>query len=205
MDSTVRARILAFAQFIDLTAKAKTAEDFEKAIEAFALPVGSYRVKREAKFNISINAYPGFFIGGETLIDAGAAINGSPTAFLVAFTAPIGPAFSWGTKKKNVFTIFTPVIDIGAVTSLRFNGSQSELPEITFQNVLAPGVYFFKGFHGTPFTIGAGTQYGPALRTIKDQSKSSTDPNATVDKASFRFGVNFTIDIPIVNLSTRAR
>ncbi len=47
--------------------QAKNTDDVEKAIEAFALPTGSARIKRESPFNVSLNAYCGLFIGHEKI------------------------------------------------------------------------------------------------------------------------------------------
>ena len=150
----------------------------KKVLEAAVLPVGSYRIKRTSRFNISLNAYPGGFIGGELLTPGEQEIKGEPLALNLAFTAPVGLAFSWGKvgykivksektvdkpeeRKRKIgpsHSVFLSAIDFGAVVSFRLSGADSGLPEFKWENILAPGLYYMYGFKNSPISIGVGIQ-----------------------------------------------
>jgi len=186
-------RLISLIQFVNDMAIADNSEEMQKAIEAFALPAGSYAIKRSAKQNFSINSYPGLLASLEIT-------SGERDGFSVGFTAPIGISTSWGYANGHSHGLFLSIIDIGAVTRLRLDGSKDTqtLPEINFSNILAPGLYFSYGFAKSPFSLNAGIQYGPQLRVIKaDNTYDSFD--------SFRLGIGFVLDIPLLNLHTNPR
>ena len=45
---------------------AKEAADVSAIIQQYALPIGSYRMKRHANFSMDINAFPGLYMGMES-------------------------------------------------------------------------------------------------------------------------------------------
>jgi hypothetical protein len=91
------ARVISLIHFVNDMALAKNAEDVEKAIEAFALPTGSYTIKRKAKFNFSINSFPGLLPAIErpwkTSVETDA--TGPGSSFSLGFTAPVGFSGAW--------------------------------------------------------------------------------------------------------------
>lgn len=179
---------------------AKNSDEVEKAIESVALPAGSSRIKRESLCNIALNAFVGLHGGHETIknADNGSALN----AF--GLTAPVGVAFSWGThpvqqpggriKGGKSNGVFLSLIDIGAVTTLRFGDTTtSRLPTIELRNIVAPGIFYSHGFGKCPLSLNVGIQYGPRLRELKSNSAT------VLDNGYWRVGLSLLMDIPLLN------
>lgn len=185
LDSTV----VSIVHLVNDMAVAKTSDDVEHAVEAFALPTGSYSVKQKSAFNVAINTYPGVLFAREV------GISGVPSANTLGFTAPVGFSVTWGNVLGSDLGVFVPVIDLGAVTQLRLsnNGQTSPLPQLTWKNFLSPGLFITYGIPKSPFSINAGVQYGPDVQTSSLTSGTST----------FRVGLGITIDIPFLNLYTK--
>lgn len=240
VETTVKdADVLKIVNFLVALSKAQSADEFEKAIEAIVLPSGSAIVKRESAWNLSLNAYAGFFYGEERIYNSK---DGNADARNLAFTAPIGIAISKSfgkpcdsprndCKKSGSWTLFASIIDIGAFTSVRFSNSSATLPEITFQNILAPGAQLIWGIPKSAFSIAGGIQYGPMLRkvnlptatntiTTTTTSQTTVDLNgvstttntvstaatASIDeKSAFRYGISILIDIPLINFYTKSK
>ncbi len=192
-----KAKVLKYGSFMAAVAKAETADDIQKAIEAIALPVGSSSHKKLAKFNISLNTYVGGFYGTEKLDDLAELSD----ADVFGVWAPLGIAFSWGLSKLDhgSLSLFATLIDIGAVTAFRFQDETESLPEIQLKNIFAPGFYLNYGLPKVPLTIGAGLQWGPNLRKITKETLSVTGTNG------YRISVVAAVDIPILNFYTAAR
>jgi hypothetical protein len=109
-----------------------------------------------------------------------------------------------GSKNGDSDGIFIPLIDIGAVTRLRLDESNAtkSLPELTFKNIFAPGLYYTHGFRRTPLSVNIGCQYGPEL------VKLETDGEGVKKAQSFeviRIGLGIALDIPLFNLHTKPR
>lgn len=192
--------LLKYATFIATAATAQKAEDVTKAIELFALPPGSATIKKYSKFSISLNAYLGMAAGQEHLK------IGNPAPFYAVAT-PLGVSFNWGFERAGSISLLASVIDLGALTAFRFSGVDSTnlaqqsnpLPDLKFENVLAPGGYIVYGIPKIPVSVGFGLQLGPNLRTVMEQGFTTTT-------SGFRWGAFIAVDIPIVNLfSTNKR
>ncbi|RMG16704.1 MAG: hypothetical protein D6730_24870 [Bacteroidetes bacterium] len=93
----IRHNLLLYGNFMVNVVNAESAEDVRRAIEAVALPVGSSRIKKNTLASISINAYPGLFVGTEWLSNAELPSASAATSF--GFTAPIGLSFNWGLRR----------------------------------------------------------------------------------------------------------
>ena len=198
--SALKSALLKYGTFAANVASAESSEEVKLAIEAVALPAGSATIKRNTKSNISINSYLGLFGGSEWLKDKAAQEN----KFVFGLTAPIGVAFSWGMIHKNenkgAFTAFMRLIDLGAIASFRFNDPNTAvLPELKFQNILAPGLDIIYGFPKSPLSLGVGSQLGPALREI------SADELTLNSSINWRFHAFIAVDIPLLNLYTKTR
>lgn len=182
--------ILKYGTFIATAVKAKTAKEVSDAISAFALPPGGSAIKKYSKFSIALNAYVGLSTGQEIL-------NGIGPKAYYAVTTPIGFTFNWGFKNYGSISILASVLDIGALTAFRFqDDSVNELPDLKFENVLAPGGYLVYGVPKYPISIGIGAQLGPNLRTV-------TDANLNISTTSgWRWGAFIAVDIPIVSVYT---
>lgn len=179
--------------FVNEMAGAKDAEEVEKAIEAFALPVGSSSLKEKAASYFSINAYPGLIGGLEYAKE-------QETAGTFGFTAPVGlyaQFFSWGNGSS--LGAFVPVIDIGAPVRLRIDGDSDNktLPDFNFNDIFSPGFYLSYGFgKKLPLAINLGAQYGPKLRDVKTDTEGKF---TAVD--SYRISIALVIDIPLFTIS----
>lgn len=183
---------LKIINFINDISLSSTPEDVEKAIDAFALPVGSSNLKERATSYYAINSFPGI-LGGFEFTEQ------QPTAGNIGFTAPVGLYFQpWGAfKKGGSLGVFLPVIDIAAPVRLRLDGSKDTqtLPDFDFSDIFAPGFYLVYGFRNSPLALNLGIQYGPKLRNIPVEGVSFE----SFDSYRFNFGV--TIDIPLLTLS----
>lgn len=195
--------VLKLVHFLNEMATAEDSEDVAEAIEAIALPSGSFAIKRKSKFNLALGTYPGFLMGGQTSWNYPTTGNDSTTtystknAFAPSFTAPVGLSMAWGGKKRGWSKgVYISVLDIGAVTRLYLDSDSTTqtIPELTWRNVFAPGVYFTLGIPKTPLSINLGIQYGPELQLI------DKDP-----LESMRYGAGLTVDIPLLNLFTKPR
>lgn len=195
---TAQSKLVYYGSFMAAVATAKSSDEVESVIESFALPTGSSRVKRNTKFNVSLNAYTGLFIGSEK-------ISGVDDKFKVnsyGVTAPVGFAVSWGGNCKKVknhssTSIFLSLIDIGAVTAFRFKDDKTEsVPTITLADIVSPGLFFSYGISGTPISVNLGYQSGPLLRNV---SPSIND----YSKSYGRISLSFCVDIPLLNLYTK--
>ncbi|MFN0033858.1 MAG: hypothetical protein ACKVUS_02250 [Saprospiraceae bacterium] len=194
------AKMLKYANFVASIAEANSPDEIEQAIEVFALPPGSSRMKKQpGRFAVALNAYTGLAGGMEYL--------GSDTSpkGVGAVAAPIGLSCSWGLgrKSKNAtdktkfydwgsIGFFVPLIDVGAVTAFRFEDSTYQnLPELTWENILSPGLYLVYDVPGKwPMALGLGAQAGPNLRKVSETGLS-------IDKSGVRVGAFLTVDIPI--------
>ncbi|MAN26122.1 MULTISPECIES: hypothetical protein [Mesonia] len=191
-------QLVKLIHFVNDVAVADGPEAYEKAIEAFVLPVGSSRLKENVKSYYSINAFPGI-LGGKEISDD------FEDAEFVGFTAPVGFYIQpWGSGEFlgcfNTFGIYFPVIDIAAPVRFRFDDSNATetLSDFEFKDIFSPGAYVVFGFKNSPFAFNLGFQYGPKLRDIPTDDNSSDFTSVE----SYRVGVGITIDIPLVTLSS---
>lgn len=176
---------------------AKTEAQLKNVLSNYALPPGSYSIKRRSAFNISLNAYAGGMIGQE-FIDKKDLLY--PTRWTTAFSAPIGLDLSWGLRNGTSLSIFASMVDLGAVVSFRLNDPQTEpLPELSFKNVIAPGFYVLYGLKKMPISIGATLQLAPRLRNY---TATQQDIHANM---AYRYGVVALVDIPIFNIYNRPK
>lgn len=196
-----------YGTFISDILQADSTTQIKNIINRYASPVGSYKSKRLTSFSVDLNAYPGLQLGLEhaTTLDAAEKQN----SFAFRITAPIGLSFNFSHRKniakdkqKSAFSIFIPIVDIGAALSYRFEDAQTdtdtlsgELPEnISLRQILSPGAYFVWNIANVPLSIKMGAQYLPALREITSEGNEISDSNA------WFFGVSLSVDIPIFNL-----
>lgn len=194
-----RSFIIKYGYFIASVAEADSSEEIEKALSTVVLPTGTSVRKTDAYWSITINSYLGLFAGLETIKDVK-----KSESFTYGMTAPIGIGFYRGIPKcKNVvgnIGIFLSFFDIGSFTSFRLkNDSANALPEVTLQNILAPGAYLIAGrIFNSPIALSAGIQYGPQLRSI-------TINNAEVKQSAWRYTATLTWDIPLFEIYSRPR
>jgi hypothetical protein len=193
-------KVLKYGSFMAALVEAESPEEAKAAIEAVALPPGSYTIKRESNFSVALNGYLGFFAGSEWIDNA----TNHTLVNNLALSAPVGFSFSWGDvcrSSKNPWSlgIMFSVIDLGNVASYRFdNGSATDLesvPSIQLKHIVAPGLFFEAGWGGTPLTLGFGAQIGPRLRQIEAGANANDIGGMYV-----RLGATVKVDIPILSL-----
>lgn len=196
--------------FINDMAKAENSDDVKDAIQAFALPAGSYSLKRQQKFTFSVNSYPGVLASIESTWT-----NNKPyNTFSPSFTAPVGLNLCWSAPRGMSHSIFVPVIDVGAFTRMYIGGKSLDttsstdsvyfttLPEFSFMNLFSPGIYYALGFRKTPLSLYAGAQWGPYLREVKKEEGEIKTIN---NYNSFRFSIGLVLDIPLWNIHSKSR
>lgn len=197
----VKAAVLTYGSFMATMVEAETPDQVKAAISAVAVPPGSSSLKRNARLNVGVNGYFGLGFHRETLLSDSLASNLRRSGTL-GLSVPVGISFSMGQfqigKRAQSFSLFIPVLDLGAVTSYRLNQKDvsSELPKLSFGNLVSPGAYLLWNIPKSPFTIGGGAQFGPQLRQITVDGKKTSS-------SAWRFGLTCTIDVPIFNLYTQ--
>lgn len=211
----VLGKLLKYGSFMAGVAKAKTSEEVHAAIEAFALPTGSSRIKRESCFNVSLNAYLGGYYGWEKIRGVDEERQKS-----YGLTAPVGIAISKGWKIGNggmSTSLFISIIDIGAVASFRYGTNTYadttqnqtttvyELPSIQLKDIISPGTFLSIGIPKTPLSVNMGAQIGPNLRKVRLDTTSGTPVNDLSDRMYWRFSFSVLVDIPILNFYTKSR
>jgi hypothetical protein len=185
--------LMTYGSFMSEVIKAQSPDQVKAALYAFAAPAGSSAIKREYMYNFSLNSYLGVAGGLEYR-----KVNGNyNSAGTVSLSVPIGFCFSkkFINNKKGSWSLFAPILDIGAVTAFRFdNNDVSDLPDLNFQNLVSPGLYLFRNFPSSPFTLGAGWQYGPTVRNIANDMNEQS--------STYRFLISLTIDVPLLNIAS---
>lgn len=231
----VTAKIYKYGTFMANIVQSDSAEEVRAAIEAAALPVGSYTMKREARWNIALNAYVGAYYGKEELTELSNDTNGRT----IGAWAPLGFSFSHGLGRKTwgSLSVFLTALDFGPIVSFRLENpdpqtstvmddpntteveaSESttfkvdELPEITLENIIAPGAYVVYGIPKLPLSLGAGVQRGPRLREIRILNETMdaagnvvSSVESVVQSSAYRWQVFLAVDIPIVNFFSRSK
>jgi hypothetical protein len=197
--------------FIAEVAAAKTPAAAETALQNFALPAGSYMRVQNEPLSVTFNAYFGVTTGAETLLGNLTGTGTARTRAHLGFTAPVGLAVNWGQVNSlshtttagtgggffqtGSWSLFVPVLDVGAVASWRLGSGGGQVSSITWANIVAPGLYVVWTKKNTPFSIMIGAQYGPEL------TKVSTGGSTTIERAALQFpSIQFTFDIPIAFL-----
>ena len=217
-----------YGNFMALVAKAEDSEQVSAAIEAVALPTGSASIKKKSRFNVSLNAYLGGYYGKESL-DIQSSFSNQTSTY--GFWAPVGIGASWGLNRAGSISAFISIIDVGAITSFRLRnptdtiistafgsdttaaiGNIEQLPEITFQNILAPGINIIYGLPwGVPISVGGGLQRGPMLRKINtvtgtiENGQISNLIKADFQTSAWRWHLFIAVDIPLLNFYTKSR
>ena len=191
--------------FIAAVASAQSTADLNAALDTYTLPAGSYTQQQNSGFSITLNSFFGGAVSAETLVGSLPATGVAKTRMRAGFAAPVGLDFNFGqvasgSKPQNTFfdtgawSLFVPVLDVGAVASWRLGSGGGSVSAVTWQNIVAPGLFVVWSKRDSPFSILLGAQYGPELRKV------SAGGNA-IEKPAVQFPcLEFTFNIPILNL-----
>jgi hypothetical protein len=188
-----------YSNFIVDVINADSAKEVKAVLDRYAEPVGSFRVKRQSRFSVSVNAYPGLYIGSEKYKDANKN-DIKNTTFGV--TAPIGFSINVGNfpGKKWSTSLFLNAVDIAAALSYRWTNDTLDLPQtVTLGQIFAPGAFLVVGFPNLPISAMAGIQHVPELRSI-------TQNGNTIDEiAVTRFTFSIVVDVPFFNFYSKQK
>jgi hypothetical protein len=187
--SKVIGAILKYGNFMASVVKAESGEDVQKALEAAALPAGSYSVKQKSEINISINGYIGY------------AWDFNKVSFKDTYAkgvyAPVGINITHGSTKKHglTFTGFISLLDVGSVAAYRLHNGTTETlkQEVRLESIFSPSAQLIVEVGGYPFAVAAGWRRTPRLFYSNNTSFTTILP-----KNVFNFSV--LIDIPIFTI-----
>lgn len=179
------------AEFFTDVMSAGNSKELASVIEAYSLPANSYKIKRNSRFSIDLNAYVGAYAGMETIkiYDSIARKKVSSTKPVYGISVPLGITFSWGSRRNsfpsasasfvsrkgkvreltgNSFSINLSIIDITAAVTYRLEkGENVALPkELRWSQILSPGLHMRWGIRNTPLALSTGLQYSPQLRNL---------------------------------------
>ena len=191
-------RFMRYGNFMVSIVESETTLNMEEVLEAIAMPIGGYRVTRVSPFSFSIGAYAGIS-GGRQIIQVKPETLG---VWNLSPAAPIGLSFSIGggnfNKPGPSWSLFLPIIDIGAPFTLLLSGNDTRFADLKWKDLISPGAYLIYGIKNSPISIGAGIQYGPAL-------KIGTGGDFIVETNVFRVKMLLTIEIPIFNIYSKGK
>jgi hypothetical protein len=179
-DKTIK-WLMKYGSFMASTIEADNSDEVVKIIETYAMPSGSSRVKRNSKYNISLNSYLGIYAGTEN----------SQTVYGIA--APVGIAFSHGGKCGSI-SLFFSAIDIGAISSFRFNNNEDDVAKIFLKEIISPGAFVSYGIRNNPISINLGIQKTPLLTRV-GANKNEVDISHNT-----RISLSVLVDIPLLNI-----
>jgi len=182
--------------------QAQKPADAEAAIESVALPAGSYTIKQNSDFNISLNGYIGYALDFKHFdVSQGLYANG--------ISAPVGFSFTHSFGGFFTPSIFFSVIDLGSVVAYNLSNpntsttsssgtntsstTSSMNQQIKLGSLFSPSAQVFFGIRKTPIVVGAGWRRTPTL------FYSSGSTYTTVGAKSV-FNISALIDIPIFTL-----
>lgn len=196
---------------------ASTSQQLAAVIESYSLPANSYKIKRNSRFSIDLNAYAGGYVGLESAWDSVSRQYQSKSVY--GLSAPVGITFSWGFRRNakgasvsnfisntgklrqlrgSSMSASFSIIDIAAVVSYRLDsGYNAALPrEVKWSQILSPGMHLRYGFKNSPLNISLGAQYTPQLRNLNSSSIK--------EQAAWRASLGLSFDIPLFNIYRRS-
>jgi len=183
---------LKYGNFMASVVKAESGEEVQKAIEAAALPAGSYSIKQKSEVNISVNGYIGYAwdFGKVSLKDP----------YAKGVYAPVGVNLTHGSAKNHglSFTGFVSLIDVGSVAAYRLQSGTTETlkQEVRLESIFSPSAQLIVELGGYPFAIAGGWRRTPKLFYSGNSSFTTVLPRNV-----FNFSVM--IDVPVFTIYNR--
>jgi|GEM_PF-7097845 len=146
-----------FALFFAQLSEAQTADEVKAILKATTLPAVSFAVKRKPKErHFTIASYLGIATGVESTRE-----NLGRGVLNYGLAAPVGLEFSWGRNSGSSISILGSIIDFGQAVNAQLYDTSAE---ITFRDIVNPGIYFIYGVKNVPLALGAGYFRGQSLR-----------------------------------------
>jgi hypothetical protein len=185
---------LKYGAFIAAIAEAQSADDVKKAIQAFALPVGSSRIKKEHHFSWGLNSYVGFYHAWNQQF-----MTYNLPHREAGITAPLGMALNFSpSPSAGSFSLYGGIIDVGAIFTYTVNTDKSVQSEIKLGQLLSPSIGLVYGLpiiskYNIPLSIGTNYQWGPRLHGVDNAG------NSILRAYTGRINIFIALDLPIVN------
>ena len=197
-NSPTKKALLKYGTFIANVAEAEDSDAVASAIDQFALPVGSWRIKRQASVNVSLQAYLGIGCYWNTSEkDETKMSEDSLSGFTLS--APLGISVSTSFWKNRSASLFFSLIDVGAIASFRFDDNETEIADVFLKEIISPGVFLsVSPFPKLPFVINGGYQRAAKLKDV------DADKNILIEHRG-RWSVSVLVDIPIANFYNKSR
>ena len=172
--------------FIAQMADSETSDDVEAILENFAAPIGSWRDKRTAQWNVALDSYIG-----------PALYKISDEKARVAFSTPVGASV---TIPFNYVTFFVSVADLGPLTSFRLVNDTSEVADLFLKEIISPGIFASINFGDNyPVTLNVGYQQFPLL------SKVGEIENSVAVRRKGGFSGSIVVNIPLFTLYNESK
>ena len=193
-------KLIKLTSFFSEVFYASDSKSLAAAIDRHALPPTSYTLKRKVPFSVTFNGYVGFYSGIQKVfsshskfIKVDANSRSITSSFAYGITAPIGFTFS-----KQGGGVFLQLIDVGNLVGhyLWQKNVEEERPNITFKEVISPGINFMYYLNRSPFALFGGIK-GIPLEEERDENNVLLN-NAIFDIIQFTGGIK--IDIPLFNI-----
>lgn len=189
-DTKAKEKFVKYMAFGANLASATTSDEVKEAIDAVALPPGSYSIKQKSSYSISFNGYAGYSWDFN-----------SKGLYMRGIYAPIGFTFSKGLSRKfgGSLSVFTSLIDIGGIAAYRLENDSTDAlkQEVRLESLFSPSAQLQVGIPKTPLAITFGWRYTPKLFYSGDTDNFRTVPSKSV------FNLSVLIDIPIATLYNR--
>lgn len=200
-------KIKPYALFMANMVEAKDEKEVKAALDAVILPVGSSSIKKNSDFNFNIQSYLGARL---SFTDPKNEAVQSTWNDQFAISAPIGFSVSHGFDNNwGAISLFLPVLDLGAIVDYQLKYENEGTPDeelgskdytIKIGQIFSPGAYIVYGMGlNIPISLGFGGQYGPGLSRIDE------DNSTTVSNPYWKWNMFLSVDIPLFNLSNKAK
>jgi len=209
------------AEFISDLLSASSSKDVTELINSYSTQANSYKIKRNSRTSLDINAYVGAYGSIEYANTTNSKVEGK---FAYGLSVPLSISLSFGHRqnpklpsnsefvtrygnikalKGNSWTISASLFDLAAVVSYRFENpvdstktDNNALPKkVTWAQLFSPGLAIRWGIKNTPLCISTGVQYTPQLRNL--------DNDAVDKKQAVRVYAGLFFDIPLFNIMHR--
>ena len=176
------------AMFIAQIGEANTSNEVAAVIENFAAPVGSWRDKRYAKWNVAFDSYVG--VGGywPSNIDNVGSKFGVPTPIGFSITTP-----------ANFISFMGSLVDIGPMVAFRFLDQENDVPNTYLKEIFAPGAFVsfnLDQITGKDFLLKLNTGYQQF--PLLEETTGTLNKVSLTQKAGWTASVN--VNIPILTL-----
>jgi len=146
-----RRYIVFFAQLADLDEKQPVSSAMLKSV---TVPAVSFGAKREPEVGLwSISSYFALSVGSTknaTSQSEESALNRYGSLFV-----PVGLEWSWGNRDRTSNSILVSALDFGNVVTQKLTGTYTGA---SLPNVVAPGVFYVRGFRDSPLAAGLGVE-----------------------------------------------